>query len=246
MRIDRRKEQELRPVFLKTGFNRYAEGSVEIHCGQTIVHVTATVEERVPPFIRGTGKGWVTAEYNMLPRATETRNQREGRGAGGIGGRTHEIQRLIGRSLRAVMDLEKLGERTITLDCDVLQADGGTRTASITASWVALVLACQHLRNQGLISKSPIRDQLAAVSVGLVRNQVLLDLCYQEDAAAEVDMNVVMTGERAFVEVQATGEEATFQREQLDLMLKTAEIGIETLFQLQNAALKEANISWSK
>ena len=219
---------------------------MEIHCGQTIVHVTATVEERVPPFIRGTGKGWVTAEYNMLPRATETRNQREGRGAGGIGGRTHEIQRLIGRSLRAVMDLEKLGERTITLDCDVLQADGGTRTASITAAWVALVLACQHLRNQGLISKSPIRDQLAAVSVGLVRNQVLLDLCYQEDAAAEVDMNVVMTGEGAFVEVQATGEEATFQREQLDLMLTTAEIGIKNLFQLQNAALKEANTSWSK
>lgn len=246
MRIDRRKEQELRPVFLRTGFNRYAEGSVEIRCGQTIVHVTATVEERVPPFLRGTGKGWVTAEYNMLPRATETRNQREGRGAGGIGGRTHEIQRLIGRSLRAVMDLEKLGERTITLDCDVLQADGGTRTASITAAWVALVLACQHLRNQGLISKSPIRDQLAAVSVGLVRNQVLLDLCYQEDAAAEVDMNVVMTGDGAFVEVQATGEEATFQREQLDLMLTTAEIGIKNLFQLQNAALKEANTSWSK
>lgn len=246
MRIDQRKLNELRPVFLKTGFNRYAEGSVEIHSGQTIVHVTASVEERVPPFLRGTGKGWVTAEYNMLPRATETRNQREGRGSGGIGGRTHEIQRLIGRSLRAICDLEKLGERTITLDCDVLLADGGTRTASITAAWVALVIACHHLKNQGLISKNPVRDQLAAISVGILRDQVLLDLCYQEDSAADVDMNVVMTGQGAFVELQATGEEATFQKEQLNAMLFLAEHGIEQLFKLQLDVLNEAKINWSK
>ncbi len=240
MRIDGRSHDELRPIRFIIGCNRYAEGSVEVQSGNTIVHVTASVEERVPPFLRSSGKGWVTAEYSMLPRATETRNQREGRGSAGVGGRTHEIQRLIGRSLRAVCDLTVLGERTITLDCDVLQADGGTRTAAISAAWVALQLACYTLMKKQLIQINPIKKQLAAISVGKLNEEVLLDLCYQEDSAAEVDMNVVMTDEGAFVEVQATGEEATFTKVQMKDMLDVAEKGIREIFLLQLEALRRS------
>lgn len=215
----------------------HPEGSVLIEVGNTKVICNATIEERVPPFMRGQGKGWITAEYAMLPRATEQRNTRES-SRGKVSGRTMEIQRLIGRALRAVVDLEKLGERTIWIDCDVIQADGGTRTASITGAFVAMVLACGRLLEEDKVKNLPVTDYLAATSVGVLEDgEVVLDLNYEQDFAANVDMNVVMTGEGKFVEIQGTGEESTFSYDELQLMLEHAQIGIEQLFTVQKEAL---------
>lgn len=234
-RFDGREAFELRPVKLTRGFTHIPEGSVLIEVGQTRVICTATVEEKVPLFKKGTGSGWVTAEYSMLPRATQTRNPRES-SKGKLTGRTMEIQRLIGRALRSVVDLKKLGERTIWLDCDVIQADGGTRTASITGAYVALVDAVNHLLAKGLIKDNPILDSLAAVSVGKVDGVALLDLAYEEDSKAEVDMNVVMTGQGKFVEIQGTAEDIPFGREELNQFLELAEKGIQELMGMQKAA----------
>jgi ribonuclease PH len=239
MRSDGRLPRELRKFAITLNPNKYAEGSALIEAGDTRVLCTATVEDKVPPFLKGQGKGWVTAEYAMLPRATQTRNQRES-AKGRPAGRTMEIQRLIGRALRAVVDLEALGERTITVDCDVLQADGGTRTASITGGFVALALAIEKLAAQTPFERYPLTDFLASISVGSVGGVVLLDLNYEEDAQAEVDMNVVMTGSGAFVEVQGTGENAPFGRAELDEMLALAEEGIRQLVALQQQVLGEA------
>ncbi len=239
MRKDGRLEDQLRDVNITTEFTKHPEGSVLITIGETKVICNASVEERVPPFMRGEGKGWITAEYAMLPRATEVRNIRES-SKGKISGRTMEIQRLIGRALRAVIDLNKLGERTIWIDCDVIQADGGTRTASITGAFVAMTLACGELIKKELIKEMPVKNFLAAISVGLTENnEPILDLSYEEDAVALVDMNVVMTDEGKFVEIQGTGEEATFSYDELQVMLKHANKGIEELFQLQKDALGE-------
>lgn len=235
-RIDHRGYDELRPIKITRNYTRQPEGSVLIEIGDTRVLCTASVEEKVPPFQKGTGKGWVTAEYAMLPRATQVRTQREA-SKGKLSGRTMEIQRLIGRSLRSVVDLKKLGERTIWLDCDVIQADGGTRTASITGAYVALVDAVHHLLARGLIKENPVTDQLAAVSVGKIQGEVVLDLAYVEDSAAEVDMNVVMTGAGKFVEIQGTAEEVPFTREEMDWFLLLAEKGIKELMEKQRAAL---------
>ena len=235
-RSDGRAPARMRPAKISPGFLVHAEGSVLIEVGRTRVVCTASVEDRVPPFLRNTGKGWVTAEYGMLPRATSTRTQREAT-AGKVGGRTQEIQRLIGRSLRAVFDLQILGERTLHLDCDVLQADGGTRCASITGAWVAAALAVKGLAGQGLISGSPIRDHVAAVSVGLVQGQPVLDLDYIEDSGCDADLNIVMTGSGRFVEVQGTAEGQTFDRATLDQMLDLARDGIVELVQLQRQAI---------
>jgi ribonuclease PH len=213
-------------------FTMHAEGSVLIESGQTRVICTASIEDRVPPFLRNTGKGWVTAEYGMLPRATSTRTQREA-SAGKVGGRTQEIQRLIGRSLRSVTRLAELGERTIWIDCDVIQADGGTRTASITGGFVALVLALQKMRAAGQIKALPLVDHVAAISVGVVDNTPLLDLAYEEDSRAEVDMNVVKTGDGRFIEVQGTAEGPPFERRALDDLLALADQGIRDLVSLQ-------------
>ncbi len=240
-RTDGRRDDELRPVRITPGFMPYAEGSALIEMGQTRVICTATLDDRVPPFKRNSGQGWLTAEYAMLPRATAQRTQRE-TGRGGPGGRTHEIQRLIGRSLRAVTNLALLGERTITLDCDVLQADGGTRTASITGAYVALALACRRLLRDGRITRSPVTKEVAAVSVGLVGSAALLDLKYDEDSRAEVDMNVVCTGDGRFVEVQGTAEGAAFTREEMDALLALAQRGLQTLFAAQRAALAEVGL----
>ncbi|MDI6907679.1 MAG: ribonuclease PH [Thermoanaerobacterales bacterium] len=237
-RIDGREPGELRPVKMVRHYNKYAEGSVLIEMGDTRVICTASVDDKVPPFLKGTGKGWVTAEYGMLPRATEVRTLREA-AKGRQGGRTLEIQRLIGRSLRAVVDLEALGERTIHLDCDVIQADGGTRTASITGAFVALTDACQKLVQAGVRPALPIKDFVAAVSVGMVDGEACLDLCYAEDSAATVDMNVVMTGGGRFVEVQGTGEEATFDRAEMDRLLELAKKGIAELVRYQKDVLGE-------
>ncbi len=207
-----------------------------IEAGQTRVMCTASVEDRVPPFLRGSGKGWVTAEYGMLPRATSTRTQREAT-AGKVGGRTQEIQRLIGRSLRSVTVLKELGERTIWVDCDVIQADGGTRTASITGAFVALVLAMDRLRQQGALRNIPITDYVAATSVGIVKNTPLLDLAYEEDSAAEVDMNVVKTGGGKFIEIQGTAETEPFDRAALDTLLSLADKGIAELVEKQRAVV---------
>jgi len=226
----------MRPVHLEPDFLPTAEGSVLIAVGHTRVICTATVEETVPGFLRNTGKGWVTSEYSMLPRATLTRTARES-AKGRISGRTHEIQRLIGRSLRAVVDLKLLGERTIYLDCDVLQADGGTRTASITGAYVALGLALQRLVHAGTLSKLPLRDYVAATSVGIVNGVASLDLNYEEDSRAEVDMNVVMTGAGKFVELQATAEQVPFSDAQAELMVGLAKSGIQQLLVLQKAIL---------
>ncbi|MDT8859477.1 ribonuclease PH [Alkalihalobacillus sp. MEB130] len=237
MRVDGRAENQIREVSIETGYVKHPEGSVLISMGDTKVICTATVEERVPPFLRGQGKGWIAAEYAMLPRATETRNIRES-SKGKVSGRTMEIQRLIGRSLRSVIDLEKLGERTVWIDCDVIQADGGTRTASITGAFVALVLAIDKVMKKGKLKEWPIKDYLAAISVGVDQKKgELLDLCYVEDAAANVDMNVVMTGTFEFVELQGTGEEATFSRTQLNKLLDLAEQGIAELVKKQKEAL---------
>ncbi len=232
MRHDGRRADELRPVRIERGFTEYAEGSVLIAFGRTRVLCTASVEESVPPFLKGTGQGWVTAEYGMLPRATHTRTPREA-AKGKQGGRTLEIQRLIGRSLRAVVDLAALGERQIVLDCDVLQADGGTRTAAITGAWVALADACEALVARGVLSASPVRDQVAAVSVGLVGGEALLDLDYAEDSTCDTDMNVVMTGAGGFVELQGTAEHGAFDRKALEALLALAEKGIGELLAAQ-------------
>jgi len=239
MRTDGRQFGQLRPVTITTGVNKYAEGSVLIEAGDTKVLVTATVDERVPSFMKGQGRGWVTAEYSMLPRSTHTRNQRESQ-RGKVGGRTMEIQRLIGRALRSVVNLQALGERTITLDCDVLQADGGTRTASITGSFVALALAVDKLARTASFSVYPLTDYLASTSVGVIADQPRLDLNYEEDSKAKVDMNVVMTGAGKFVELQGTGEEEPFSREELDALLALGESGIRELIEIQKRALGEA------
>ncbi len=232
MRPDSRTPTDLRPTHLTPDFIAHAEGSVLIEVGKTRVVCTASVEERVPPFLRNSGKGWVTAEYGMLPRATSTRTTREA-STGRVGGRTQEIQRLIGRSLRSVMKLDALGERTIWIDCDVIQADGGTRTASITGAFVALALAVRKIRSQGLLGTAPILDYLAATSVGIVDGTPVLDLCYDEDSRAEVDMNIVRTGKGLYVEVQGTAEGHPFDRDQLTALLALADDGIERLIGLQ-------------
>jgi ribonuclease PH len=227
-RIDGRSPSDPRPTTITPGFLAHAEGSVLIEVGRTKVICTASVEERVPPFLRNTGKGWVTAEYGMLPRATSTRTQREAT-AGKVGGRTQEIQRLIGRSLRSITRLNELGERTIWIDCDVIQADGGTRTASITGGFVALVLALQRMRELAMIKDLPIVDYVAATSVGIVAGAALLDLAYEEDSKAEVDMNFVKTGEGKFIELQGTAEGLPFDRRALDALMELADAGIKQL-----------------
>lgn len=236
LRPDGRTAQQLRPVHITRHYIKHAEGSALIEVGDTRVICTATVEDRVPPFLRNNGVGWITAEYSMLPRATATRNVRES-ARGRIGGRTHEIQRLIGRALRSVVDLEALGERTIWLDCDVIQADGGTRTASITGAFLALADALYYLVEQKELPGLPITDFLAATSVGLKDGVGLLDLNYEEDSSIDVDMNVVMTGNGQLVEIQGTGEEATFSRQELAALLDLATIGIEDLVELQRQVL---------
>ncbi|HXS52023.1 MAG TPA: ribonuclease PH [Usitatibacter sp.] len=228
---------ELRPVRFQRGYTRHAEGSVLVEMGLTRVLCTASVEEKVPAFLKGKASGWVTAEYGMLPRATHTRGAREA-AAGKQSGRTHEIQRLVGRSLRAVVDLAALGERQVTIDCDVLQADGGTRCASITGAMVALADALAGLRAKGLVARDPLRDFVAAVSVGIVGGEALLDLDYPEDSACETDMNVVMTGSGRFVEVQGTAEGEPFTRAQMSEMLDLASRGISQLVALQRKALE--------
>ena len=234
-----RRPDELRPIRLTRGFTRHAEGSVLVEFGETRVLCTASVESQVPPFLKGQGKGWVTAEYGMLPRATDTRSPREA-ARGKQGGRTLEIQRLIGRSLRAAMDLNALGERSITLDCDVLQADGGTRTASITGAWVALRDAIDGLLARGEITTDPLRTQIAAVSVGIVQGVAVLDLDFAEDAGAQTDMNLVMDGEGRFVEVQGTAEGVPFSREELDALIAIGAVGIREIQTAQRAALEGA------
>jgi ribonuclease PH len=236
IRSAHRAADALRPVSLERGYTKHAEGSVLVSFGATRVLCTASVEEKVPPHKRGSGEGWVTAEYGMLPRATHTRSDREA-AKGKQSGRTQEIQRLIGRSLRAVVDLKALGERTISLDCDVLQADGGTRTAAITGAWVAAHDAVSWLLGQGRIARSPLRDAVAAVSVGIVEGTPLLDLEYTEDAACDTDMNVVMTGSGGFVEVQGTAEGVPFSRAEMDEMLVLASRGIAELVLAQRRAL---------
>ncbi|GIP31313.1 ribonuclease PH [Paenibacillus sp. J2TS4] len=236
MRIDGRRYDQLRPLSLIPDYVKHAEGSVLISVGDTRVLCNATVEERVPPFMKGQGKGWINAEYSMLPRATQVRNQREAT-KGKLGGRTMEIQRLIGRALRSVVDLDRLGERTITLDCDVIQADGGTRTTSITGAFVAMAMAVDKLHRNKPFSTYPITDFLASVSVGIVNQQVCLDLNYAEDSTAKVDMNIVMTGAGKFVEVQGTGEEAPFSRTELDGLLGVSEAGIQILIEEQKRVL---------
>src|SRR6266705_3343074 len=230
-RIDGRPPDQLRPLRFTIDFLDYAEGSVLIETGKTRVLCAASVEEKVPPFLEGKGQGWVTAEYNMLPRATHTRNARERDGR--VSGRTQEIQRLIGRSLRAVVDMGALGPRTITLDCDVLQADGGTRTASITGAYVALHRACVLLVKRGALTVHPVRTAVAAVSVGVVGGEIILDLCYEEDSRADVDFNVVMTAEHDFIEVQGTGEGGVFSRATMDSLVNLAEQGISELLEMQ-------------
>lgn len=237
-RTDGRLADELRPVTITPGYLPYAEGSALIEMGQTRVICAASIEERVPPFLRNRGQGWVTAEYSMLPRSTLSRTSRE-TGRGGPSGRTHEIQRLIGRSLRAVVNTTLLGERTVMLDCDVLQADGGTRTASITGAYVAFALACRRLLRMNKIERSPLTGELAAVSVGIVEGAPLLDLKYDEDSRAEVDMNVICTGDGRFIEVQGTAEGAPFTREEMDKLLVLARHGIESLVHVQRAALEQ-------
>lgn len=231
-RHDGRQANQLRQIKIERGFTRYAEGSVLICFGETRVLCNASVEEKVPSFMRGQGRGWVTAEYSMLPRATQTRSAREA-ARGKLGGRTMEIQRLIGRALRAVVDFELLGERTVVIDCDVLQADGGTRTASITGAWIALADAVEVLLEQGLIKKSPLKDSVSAISSGIVSGQPVLDLDYVEDSSADVDMNFVMTGDGRFVEVQGTAEEEPFSGDELDALRDLASHGCRELAQLQ-------------
>jgi len=231
-RDDARRLDELRPTAIIPNYLLHAEGSVLIEVGRTRVICSASVEDRVPPFLRNSGKGWITAEYSMLPRATTTRSTREST-TGRVGGRTHEIQRLIGRSLRAVSKLEAFGERTVWIDCDVIQADGGTRTAAITGGFVALVLAVQGMRERGQITSMPVLDHVAATSVGVVAGVPMLDLAYSEDSVAEVDMNIIKTGDGRFIEVQGTAEGAPFERDTLNQLLSLADEGIQQLIERQ-------------
>lgn len=233
-RIDKRAFDQLRNTKITPNISPYAEGSALIEVGNTKVICTASVEDKVPLFLRNKGTGWVTAEYAMLPRATHTRTQRETQRPSG---RTQEIQRLIGRSLRTVVDMKALGERQIFIDCDVILADGGTRTASITGAYVALALACKKLVSNGTINKNPILSEVAAVSVGIIKGQSVLDLCYAEDSEADVDMNIVCTGEGKFIEIQGTAEKEPFNREQMDQLLQLAEKGIGHLFSIQRGIL---------
>jgi len=236
-RVDSRAYDELRPIKIIPGYQSFAEGSALIKLGRTHVLCSVSVEERVPNFLRGSGTGWITAEYAMLPRATVTRTRRDS-SLGRVTGRNQEIQRLIGRSVRAVVDLSALGERTLTVDCDVIQADGGTRTAAITGAYVALRQALETLANMGVISSIPLKSAVAATSVGIVRSYTMLDLCYDEDFNATVDFNVVMTSKGEFVEVQGTAEGKPFSRESIDDLLSLAEKGIKQLFQVQEEALE--------
>ncbi len=236
MRSDGRDYSEPRTIAITPNYIKYAEGSVLIEVGDTKVICTASIEEKVPPFMKGQGKGWINAEYSMLPRATQVRNQRES-AKGKLGGRTMEIQRLIGRALRSVIQLDALGERTITIDCDVIQADGGTRTTSITGAFVALCFAVNKLMLEKKLKASPITDFLASISVGVIQEKACLDLNYIEDSQAKVDMNVVMTGQGKFVEVQGTGEEAPFTREELNELLALAELGIGQMIEKQKEVL---------
>jgi ribonuclease PH len=236
MRSNGRKVDEIRPVRMIRNYIKHAEGSVLIQLGETRVICTATLEDRVPPFLRNSGRGWITAEYSMLPRSTKTRTTREST-QGRVGGRTHEIQRLIGRSLRAVLDLSLVGERTFWIDCDVVQADGGTRTASITGAYVALVDAVEYLRKQVSIPRDPILDSVAAISIGIVEDQILLDLNYEEDSKAEVDCNFVMTGHGRFIEIQGTAEGKPFSKEAYEQMMALAAQGIDKLTAIQHQVL---------
>jgi ribonuclease PH len=236
-RVDGREADQLRPLSIEARVHPYAEGSCLITMGLTRVLITASVEDRVPPFLKGSGTGWVTAEYSMLPRAGRQRSQREST-RGAPGGRTMEIQRLVGRSIRAVVDMGVLGERTITLDCDVLQADGGTRTACVTGGFVAFAGACQWMIQQGYLDRMPFQERVAAVSVGVLKNEELLDLCYDEDSQAAVDMNVVMTDRMRFVEVQGTAEGTPFSRERLNRMLDVAQKGLTQIFEAQSQVLE--------
>jgi len=239
-RFDNRKFDQMRFVKITRNYLKYAEGSVLIEVGNTKVICAATIEERVPPFLKGSGQGWITAEYSLLPRSTQTRNTRES-ARGKVSGRTHEIQRLIGRALRSVIDLKALGERTILIDCDVIQADGGTRTASITGAFVALVEAIAGVYNKD--KPFPIKDFIAAISVGILSdNNAVLDLCYEEDSKATVDMNVVMTGSGEFIEIQGTGEERPYTRTELNMMLEKAEKGINELIDYQKGVL--GDLAW--
>jgi ribonuclease PH len=237
-RGDGRAFNQLRPVKITPGYLAYAEGSVFIEMGKTQVICAASLDERVPPFLKGTGQGWVTAEYSMLPRSTLTRTQRDS-AHGRINGRSQEIQRLIGRSLRAVIDMKALGERQIIVDCDVVQADGGTRTASITGAYIALYQALKNMKSMGLISGIPLTNAVAATSVGVVRSYIMLDLCYEEDSQAEVDFNVVMTDQGLFVEVQGTAEHKPFSRSTLDGLLSLADSGIKQLFEIQKSVIEK-------
>jgi len=242
LRTDGRDTLQLRPIHIETNYLKHPEGSVLITVGDTKVICNASIEDRVPPFMRGSGKGWITAEYSMLPRATEQRNIRES-SKGKVSGRTMEIQRLIGRALRAVVDLEQIGEKTVWIDCDVIQADGGTRTASITGAFVAMTLALNNLYETKAFKKFPITDYLAATSVGILDEAgVVLDLNYAEDSSAHVDMNVVMTGNGKFVELQGTGEEATFSVQELQQLLEAAQKGIKELVDIQKQALGEISL----
>jgi ribonuclease PH len=241
MRQDGRRNDEVRAVKVTRDFLKTAEGSVLIEMGDTKVICAASIEEKVPPFLKEQKKGWVTAEYGMIPRSTHTRMMRESV-SGRVGGRTHEIQRLIGRALRSVVNLEALGERTVWVDCDVIQADGGTRTASITGAFVSVAAAIRFAMEKGLIMKSPLRDYLAAISVGIVHGEPVLDLCYAEDSTAEVDMNIVMTGDGRFVEVQGTAEGIPFSRRDLDALIGLAEKGIGDLISIQKKAIGDLGL----
>lgn len=236
-RRDGREDNELRKIKVTKDYIKYAEGSCLVEIGDTKVITTATIENTVPPFLKGKGTGWVTAEYGMIPRSCKTRVQREA-AKGKLGGRTHEIQRLIGRSMRTVVDLKVVGERTLWIDCDVIQADGGTRCASITGSFISLALALEKMCKEGLIKKMPLSDYVAAVSVGIVNGRGVLDLNYDEDSSAEVDMNVIMTGKGKFIEIQGTAEKEPFDKDAMDDLLSLARAGIEELVSIQKKALK--------
>ncbi|MCX7966292.1 MAG: ribonuclease PH [Syntrophorhabdaceae bacterium] len=236
MRDNGRQNDKIRDLKITRGFLKYPEGSVLVEMGETKVLCSISIEEKVPPFLKNSGKGWLTAEYSMLPRSTHTRSVRESV-TGRIGGRTHEIQRLIGRALRAVVNLDIIGERTLWVDCDVIQADGGTRTASITGGYIALVDALWTMKKRGMIDKIPMRDSVAAISVGIVNGEILLDLTYEEDSKAEVDMNFIMTGKGLLIEVQGTAEKTPFTKEQFDAMYQYALKGINEITRLQKASL---------
>jgi ribonuclease PH len=236
MRADGRKNNELRPLRISPSYIKTADGSVLIEMGDTRVICTAKLDERVPPFLRNSGRGWITAEYGMLPGSSLERIGRES-SRGKIGGRTHEIQRLIGRSLRAIADLKSLGERTIWIDCDVIQADGGTRTASITGAYIALAEATRGWLDRGIMNIDPLKDAVAAVSIGIIDGKILLDLCYEEDSKADVDMNFVMTGSGKFIEVQGTAEHAPFTRKQMERMAEIAQGGIKELMKAQKRVI---------